>query len=128
LRLVRVAGILLPAGDEHDPVPGSDPRRAGGGELGARGVEPELVGRVPGESEVSVTERRDTCTVGIAIISAHPTPAPEFVPDKREVHLLRVNPPRCSMAMRLIRLAHDEPSREDRTGIADRDRGGDPLV
>ena len=48
--------------------------------------------------EVSVKECRDTCIVGIAIISAYATAAPEFVPDKREVHLLRVNPPRCSVA------------------------------
>jgi hypothetical protein len=51
-----------------------------------------------GESQVSVKECRDTCIVGIAVISAYAAAALEFVPDTREVHLLRVNPPRCSVA------------------------------
>ena len=54
--------------------------------------------RTFGESQVSVKECRDTCIVGIALMSAYATTAPEFVSDTREVHLLRVNPPRCSVA------------------------------
>ena len=52
-----------------------------------------------GDSEVTVGECRDTCIVGIAIVGAWATAALEFVPDTTEVHLLRVNPPRCSVAM-----------------------------
>jgi hypothetical protein len=45
-----------------------------------------------------VKECRDTCIVGIAIISAYATAALELIRDTREVHLRRVNFPRCSVA------------------------------